>query len=152
VSKRRVPLMEKLEKSLLRTMVLCAVVLAVFQLKSLTDPVDFYLNIMGKLDSPAFKYEEYITGGQSGPGETKTISLYLQSEPHSPVLVQQNDKTLGTIGKGLRVEVEPGTVYLDASHLSYPVTVEIILNEQSYYLELDSNIKSFDLGFKTNSS
>ncbi|HHV63713.1 MAG TPA: hypothetical protein GXX46_01335 [Peptococcaceae bacterium] len=136
-----------MEKNLLRVMVLCAVLLAVFQLKSFTNPVDFYLKVMGDLDSPAFKYEEYISGGKSEKGQGKTISLYLQSEPASPVIVKQNEKNLGTIGRGLTIEAEPGTVYLDASHLAYPVTVEIILNDKSYYLELDRDIKSFEIGF-----
>lgn len=150
---RRFSLMNGLERTLLRAMVFCAVLLAVFQLRSVTDPVDFYLKVAGDFDTPAFKYEQYADDQQiSTSRNSKTISLYFQTEPESSVMVKQNEKTLGIIGKGVTLEVEPGTVYLDATHLVYPVTVQIVLNEKSHHLELNSDMKSFDIQFKANSS
>lgn len=150
---RRSFLINGLEKTLLRAMILCAVLLAVFQLKSVTDPVDFYLKVAGDIDTPAFKYEQYVDDQQITSGRnSRTISLYFQAEPESSVMVKQNEKTLGIIGKGVTLEVQAGTVYLDATHLVYPVSVQIILNEKSHQLELNSDMKSFDIQFKANSS
>lgn len=148
---RRLPFIKGLEKMLLRVMVLSVVLLSVFQLRTITDPVDFYLKVVGDFDTPAFKYEQYVSEDQAG-GNNSLISLDFRTEPESPVVVKQNDKVLGVVGSGITLEVEPGTVLVDASHLSYPVTVQIILNEKNHFLELNSEAKSFDIQLKKNSS
>lgn len=152
-AKRRFSLIDSLEKTLLRAMVFCAVLLAVFQLRSVTDPVDFYLKVAGDFDSPAFKYEQYTDNNQTSPAQnSRKISLYFQAEPESSVIVKQNGKTLGIIGTGVTIEVEPGTVSLDATNLGVPVTVQIVLNEKIHLVELNNEIKSFEIQLKANSS
>ena len=144
-STRRVSFIGRIEKSVIRIMMICAVLLSLFQLKSITDPVEFYFKIAGEIDSPAFKYSQY--GEQN-----KKISLYFSADPEGQVLVKQNDQTIGIIGKGINIEVDSGTVYLDASAVAYPVTVNIIYNGKSYPLELNGNIKSFDIQIKSSGS
>lgn len=135
-------------KALIRVMALGAVLLAVFQFGTITDPVDFYLKIAGDIDYPAFQYE-YLDGSETAAGvSNETIRLQLKAEPSAPVKILQNDKTLGLIGNGITLEVRQGKVTLDASMLSYPVKVEVILNEKSYYIYLKSDIKSFEIHFQ----
>lgn len=148
---RRISLINRLEKLLLRFMVLGVVLLTVFQLRLVTNPVDFYLKVMGDFDSPAFKYEQYIEDNQTQGKDNGLIGLYFQVTPESSVLVKQNEKVIGIIGKGISIEVEPGTVVLDATNIDYPVIVDIVLNEKSHQIELNQESKSFNIQLKNNS-
>jgi hypothetical protein len=153
MSTKRNFFLNSFKKTLLRVMALCAVLLAVFQYRVIIDPVDFYLKVAGDLDSPAFKYEQYLDEKQIKSGQnTGTISLYFNAEPESAVMVKQNEEVIGVIGAGTSIEVEPGTIYLDATHLTHPVTVQIILNEKNYQIELNNDIKRFDIQIKSKSS
>jgi hypothetical protein len=140
--------LNRAEKTLLRAMVLGAVLLTLFQFRTIVDPVDFYLKIAGDIDFPAFKYEEYVNPEQESSAViNKCFVLDFQAKPESPVLVRQNDKVLGIIGNGLSLEVEPGTVYLDATSVDYPVTVFIKFNGEVYQIELNKDEKSFQIFF-----
>jgi len=137
--------LSKTEKTIIRAIIICLVLLTVFQLKSVTDPVEFYLKIAGDIDSPAFKYDQYVQ-------QSNKISVYFSSEPEAPVLVKQNEQILGTIGEGAEIKVESGTVCLDASNVPYPVVVNIICNGKNYSLRLESDKRSFTIELKTNES
>ncbi len=139
----------KAEKVLLRVMVLSAVLLAVFQMKAIIDPVDFYLKIAGDIDTPAFQYDQHSGGAQSGD-QTKHIALTFETEPeNAPVAVYQNDTQLGLISRNKAINVEAGTVTLDAAQISYPVTVRIILNHNTYTINLNGDRQSFEVQFKS---
>ncbi|NLM22022.1 MAG: hypothetical protein GX207_09820 [Peptococcaceae bacterium] len=140
----RSSLLKKIEKVIIRVAIACTVLLALFQLRFITDPVEFYLKIAGDIDTPAFKYSQYVA-------EDKTVTLYFNTNPDSPVLVKQNGEILGVIGQGLEIKVKQGTVDLDASGIPYPVTVDIIYNEKKHSLNLHGNIKSFTLEVKSSS-
>lgn len=142
--------LNRAEKVLLRVMVLGAVLLALYQFRVIVDPVDFYLKIAGDIDSPAFRYEDYINSENEGSTyrsstADKYFTLDFQVKPQSPVLVKQNEQILGIIGNGLSVQVEPGTVYLDATSIDFPVTVFIGFNGETYQLELNGDEKSFQI-------
>jgi len=140
-SRYRSSMLEKIERTVIRLVIACTVLLALFQLRLITDPVDFYLKIAGDIDTPAFKYSQYV--------EDKKITLYFSTNPVSPVLVKQNGQTLGVIGQGLEIKVEQGQVELDASEINYPVTVDIIYNEKMQSLNLHGDVKSFTVKLKT---
>jgi hypothetical protein len=106
-------------------MIFCAILLTVFQLSSITDPVDFYLRMVGDIDSPAFKYSEYA--------DDNRMSLYFRVSPESEILVKQNDKTIGIIHNELRLDVRSGTVTLDGTSAGQPVIVEIVLAEREKF-------------------
>ncbi|MGI5901030.1 MAG: hypothetical protein ACOX7U_00975 [Desulfitobacteriia bacterium] len=142
-SDRRVFRLGRIEKKVLRIIVVGFILLSLFQLKSLTDPVDFYLKVAGDFDTPAFKYSDY---------EERKIDLYFQSQPEGPVLVKQNDRILGVIGPGLEVEVEPGIVFLDATAVDYPLVVDIFYNEKSQRIKLHGEEKSFEVRIKSKDS
>jgi len=137
--------LNRAEKILIRAMVLGAVLLTLFQFRAIVDPVDFYLKIAGDIDSPAFRYEDYVNSEFQGSAVNKHFTLDFQAKPQSPVLVKQNDQILGIIGNGLSLEVEPGTVYLDATNINYPVTVYIKFNGETYQIELNGDEKSFQI-------
>lgn len=144
-SKSRFSFLERLESTLLRVMILGTILLAVFQFNTITDPVDFYLKIASDLDSPAFKYDEYLA--EDNNRKDKLISLDFQAEPVSSVLVKQNNEVIGEIGNGVKLQVEPGTVTLDATQVRHPVTVYVILNQKSHMIELNQDAKSFNIKF-----
>ena len=150
-NKRR-SFLQRVESRIVRIIVLGVVLLAIFQIKSVTNPVDFYLRFGGDIDSPAFKYQYYIDEEfKEGSKSIAPVGLTFITIPeNSPVKVWQQDKLLGVVSKDMKnLEVEPGSVSLDATDISYPVTVEIILNQNRYRLDLDRDIKSFDVQLKS---
>lgn len=146
---RRSSLTGRLEKNLIRGMVICTVILVVFQIFTFTDPVEFYLKIAGDIDSPAFKYDEYVDQNVLKDEQGKTISLNFQVEPESAVVVKQNDKTIGVLSNDINLDVQAGTVYLDATHIPYPVAVDITINNKKHRLQLNGDIKSFNIELKS---
>jgi len=141
-----------LERKLIRVMVICTVLLSIFQITTVTDPVDFYLKIAGDIDSPAFKYDQYVNDNPSIGQQEKTIRLCFSVHPESAVFVLQNEKNIGTIEKDTELDVAPGTVVLDARHIPYPVVVDVVLNEKKHQIELNGDMKSFEITFKSNAS
>ncbi|UWG99035.1 hypothetical protein LPY66_09690 [Dehalobacter sp. DCM] len=119
-------------------MVVLTVLLGLFQLKAFTDPVAFYMKLSGELDTPAFKYND----------QSDTIKLLFRITPEADILLRQNDTDICVITDNKSANVLPGTVFLDATQVDYPVTVEIILNNKSYSIQMDSDIKSFEVNIK----
>ncbi len=149
---RNVSFLQRLEGRIIRIMVLSVVLLAVFQMKSVMNPVDFYLKFSGDIDAPAFKYQYYIDEAFKEDNKSiESIKLTFVTIPeNSPVKVWQNNKLVGIINQdAVNFEIQPGSVYLDATEIAYPVTVEIILNQTRYHLDLDGDSKSFDVQLKS---
>ncbi len=149
---QRVSFLQRLEGRIIRIMVLSVVLLALFQMKSVMDPVDFYLKFSGDIDAPAFKYQYYIDEAFKEDNKNNELVrlIFMTTPENSPVKVWQNDKLVGTISKDREsFELQPGSVSLDATEISYPVTVEIILNQTRYNLDLDGDSKSFDVQLKS---
>lgn len=149
---QRTTFLQRLEGRIIRVMVLGVVLLAVFQMKSVMDPVDFYLKFSGDIDAPAFKYQYYID--EAFKEENKSIEsvklIFVTIPENSPVKVWQNDKLVGIINKDTEsFQIQPGSVSLDATEISYPVTVEIILNQTRYHLDLNGDSKNFDVHLKS---
>lgn len=141
----------KFESRIIRLMVLAALLLAVFQLRVITDPVDFYLRIAGDIESPAFKYENYFDPASQ---DVQTIELTFETYPaDAPVQIWQEETLVGVIDDKLnKFRVKPGQVTLNASEISYPVAVEIVLHRNRYRLELNSNSKTFNVELKAPAS
>lgn len=144
--------LQRLEARVIRIMVLGVVLLAVFQMKAIMNPVDFYLKFSGDIDAPAFKYQYYIDEAfKEDNMRTESVKLTFVTIPeNSPVKVWQNDKLVGIINRETKsFEIQPGSVSLDATEIAYPVTVEIVLNQTRYHLDLDGDSKSFDVHLKS---
>ncbi|QHA00867.1 hypothetical protein [Dehalobacter restrictus] len=139
--RQKVSRFQGFEKTAIRIVAVCTVLLGLYQLKAFTDPVEFYLKFSGEIDAPAFKYSENANSG--------SISLSFEITPDSVVMVRQNDQDIGTIENGKSITVEPGTVVLDATGIPYPVTVNVILNSKTYSIELNGDVKSFDVKLKS---
>lgn len=149
-SERRFSSLNSFERTIIRAMIFCTLLLAVFQLKSVKDPVDFYLAVAGDIDYPAFKYDYYENNGAAKSNEKITLSFKVT--PISEIKVKQNNIIIGTIGSNTSLEVEPGMVSLDATQIPYPVSVDIILNEKKYTIKLDGDIQSFNIEIKSSQS
>lgn len=127
---------QRFERKLIRIMVILTVLLGLFQFRTFADPVAFYLKLSGELDTPAFKYDE---------NQASTIMLTFRISPQAEVVLRQNDTNLGSIADNKSVQVQPGTVYLDATAVPYPVTIDIIHNRQHYSMQLEGDVKSFEV-------
>ena len=144
--------LQRLEGKIIRIMILSFVLLAVFQTTTITDPVDFYLRFSSDIDAPAFKYNYYIDEESSRQAntDTETILLNFETDPeYSPVKIWQHQELVGILSRDINsFQIKPGTVSLDATEISYPVTVEIVLDQNRYRLDLHGDIKSFNLSLQ----
>ena len=141
-------LLQRFEGRIIRIMVLTFVLLAVFQTTTITDPVDFYLRFSGDIDAPAFKYNYYLDEeSRHVSADNETVRLYFETDPNnSPVKIWQQEQLIGIINNDTKsFQIQPGTVSLDGTEILYPVTVEIILDQNRYRIDLNGDIKSFNL-------
>lgn len=113
--------MRRAEQVLIRLMILSSVVLAIIQMGSAKDPVDFYLAMAAKvesppLDIPATDYEA-----------KKTYLLSLKAVPQVSVKVWQNGTLLGDLGQGEKlISVQAGEIVLDGRGAGQPVRVQLL--------------------------
>ena len=108
-----------LERSLIRSMVLAAVLLVLAQigLGLARDPVDFYIAMSQKVEAPLIEVQPATTAVQ-------TLKITLKAIPSAPIRVLQNGKVLGTLNKGeLVIAAQSGTLQLDGT--SYPQSVRV---------------------------
>ena len=120
--------MQHAERRVIRIMVLASVLLVVMQLSVARDPVQFYMSVAGKVESPPLDYSAPAALNGSG----KTMSLTVKASPAAPLRVVQNGKVLGSLDRGVQqVSVQAGKLELDGSSLSAPVRVELNMNNQA---------------------
>ncbi|MHB8124167.1 MAG: hypothetical protein ACYDEJ_00765 [Desulfitobacteriaceae bacterium] len=131
---------QKGERQLIRVIILGSVILVIMQFSLVKDPVQFYLAMAQKVESPSL---ELSTSGQAitqpvspqspvlssvnSSSQTRIWQITLKATPNSPVRVLQNGKDLGTLAKGEQViAVQTGIVQLDASKVKQPVRVQVL--------------------------
>lgn len=120
------------ERGLIRFMVLMSVLLVVAQigLGLARDPIDFYIAMAQKVESPLIEVQP--TSGITTPElegnkvSTQTWSITLKATPAAPIRVLQNGKLLGTLTRGvLEVPAQAGTLQLDGTNSSQIVRVQV---------------------------
>lgn len=120
------------ERGLIRFMVLATVLLVVAQigLGLARDPVDFYLAMAQKVESPPLDVQPtsgIVTPELSGNKTmTPTWNITLKATPAAPVRVLQNGKLLGTLTRGeLEITAQSGTLQFDGTSCSQIVRVQV---------------------------
>ena len=128
--------LNRIEKTLIRLMTIAAVVLAIFQINSAGDPLDFYLKVAGNVEMPALAFSEDLQN-------TGTVEINLIVSPNSPIKIWQNDKVLEVITKeNTEIWVDKGTIFFDARNINYPIRVMVYYNEIREEIFLNNDVKS----------
>lgn len=139
-------LLSRMERSIIRVMVILAVLLGVFQLKAAKDPLDFYFQVTGYVEAPALKFDSELNSVK----ENEYFEVSFDVVPYAPVKVWQDDELLGVIAQNQnKFKLHPGTVILDAREIVYPVYVEFYTRGKKQHLTLNKNIKSIILDVTT---
>ncbi|MFZ3102915.1 MAG: hypothetical protein WA131_06515 [Desulfitobacteriaceae bacterium] len=154
------------ERQLIRVIILGSVILVIMQLSLAKDPVQFYLAMAQKVESPSI---DLNTARQAStlptpqtPAVTTAVSLNsarvwqitLKATPNMPVRVLQNGKVLGNLAKGEQVfALQTGIVQLDATNVKQSVRVQVIKREQllnqpnlNQVFYLDGNVQEIWVG------
>jgi hypothetical protein len=122
------------ERQLIRLIVLGSVILVIMQFSLAKEPVQFYLEMAQKIESPYIELnttEQAVTApatSQTGSSvQTQLYQITLKATPNLPVRVLQNGKELGTLTKGEQVlKVQAGIIQLDAAKVKQPVQVQVL--------------------------
>ncbi len=154
------------ERQLIRVIILGSVILVIMQLSLAKDPVQFYLAMAQKVESPSIDLN--IAGQQStlptpqtpavttavSPNSVRVWQITLKATPNMSVRVLQNGKVLGTLSKGEQVfSVQTGIVQLDASNVKQSVRVQVVKRDQllnqpnpNQVFYLDGNVQEIWVG------
>lgn len=112
--------MLRAEQILIRLMILSSVILAIAQIGSAKDPVDFYLAMAAKVESPPLDIPAVNNAAN------KTYLLSLKAVPLVSVKVWQNGALLGDLSQGEKlISVRAGEIVLDGRGAGQPVRVQI---------------------------
>lgn len=122
------------ERQLIRAIVLASVILVIVQFSLAREPVQFYLAMAQKTESPYIELntsQRAVTlpaSSQTGSSaQTQLYQITLKATSNSPVRVLQNGQELGTLTKGEQVfKVQAGIIQLDASKVKQPVKVQVL--------------------------
>ncbi|WP_407311073.1 hypothetical protein [Desulfosporosinus sp. SB140] len=130
--RRRVSLLEWLwnsvqqgERRVIRVMVLASVILVVMQLSVVRDPLQFYMSVATKVESPPLDLPSLATN------KPDTWQLTLKAVPAAQIRVLQNGKIITTLIKGeQRINAQTGQIQLDGTNVSQAIKVQIIMNNE----------------------
>ena len=111
-------LFQRGERWLIRGLILASVALVVFQLGSAGDPVQLYLAMAEKVESPAIPV---------GSGfDTEQYTVTFRVSPAAPVKLIQNDQIIASLDQDQTVSVSEGLLILDARGIKEKVTVQVL--------------------------
>jgi hypothetical protein len=106
-------------------MVLSATVLVIMQLSVVKDPLQFYIMMASKIETPPLDLPspvETLTAKQA-----QTWQVTLRATPAAPVRVLQNGKLIATLVKGIQaITVQTGQIQLDGKDIPCTVQVQVI--------------------------
>ena len=127
------------ERQLIKVIILGSVILVIMQLSLAKDPVQFYLAMSEKVESPSM---DLNTAEQAStlptlqtpalttavsPNSARVWQIALKATPNMPVLVLQNGKVLGNLAKGEQVfSVQTGMVQFNSTNVKNSVQVQIV--------------------------
>lgn len=124
--------MQRLERRIIRVLVLASVLLVLVQFALFTNPLDFYFKMTAKIEESPLEIPVLAEPRQSW-------QLTLRATPAAPVRILQNGIVLGTLANGEKqITVEAGQIQLDGRGLSQPIQVQVI-DQDSGLLEPRAN-------------
>lgn len=154
------------ERQLIRVIILGTVILVIMQFSLAKDPVQFYLAMAQKVESPSIDLN--IEGQDStlptpqtaalttavSPNSARVWQITLKATPNMPVRVLQNGKVMGNLAKGEQVfSVQTGIIQLDATNVKQSVRVQALKRDQhlsqpnpNQIFYLDGNVQEIWVG------
>lgn len=146
-------ILQRVERGVIRTLILASVLLLLVQmgLGLAKDPVDFYISVAQKIESPSLDIAPVSSAVSPENPSLKTWKVTLKASPAAPVRVLQNGRVLGTLTRGeLEVPVQAGTLQLDGTNVSQIVRVQVIKKDSQLQdprlnqsLIIEHNIQNF---------
>ncbi len=131
------------ERQLIRVIILGSVILVIMQLSLAKDPVQFYLAMSEKVESPSIELNNTgrnitlpasqtpVTSTSVSSNSARVWQITLKATSNLPVRVLQNGKVLGNLAKGEQVfSVQTGIVQFDATNIKNPVQVQILKRDR----------------------
>lgn len=153
-------ILHRVERGVIRIVILASVLLLLVQmgLGLAKDPVDFYISVAQKIESPSLDIAPVSSAvsPEISPDNAlqRTWKVTLKASPAAPVRVVQNGRVLGTLARGeLEVPVQAGILQLDGTNVSQIVRVQVIKKDAQLQdprlnqsLILEHNIQNLRVG------
>lgn len=124
---------ERGERQLIRVLILASVLLVIVQLSLVKDPVQFYLAVAQKVESPSLDItdaspeKQDVPAGPATASQAETWLLTLKTAPAAAVRVWQEGKVIAVLGaEEKQVKVRAGVLQLDARNIDGAVRVQVI--------------------------
>lgn len=114
------------ERRIIRVMVLASILLVVMQLGTTRDPVQFYIAMAEKVESPALDLPP-LTKPTLGESSLNNWNVTLKAIPAAPVRVVQNGTVIATLANGeQQITVQSGQFQLDGVGISQSIQVQVL--------------------------
>lgn len=149
-------ILQRVERGVIRTLILASVLLLLAQmgLGLAKDPVDFYISVAQKIESPSLDIAPVSSAVSPDNTSQKTWKVTLKASPAAPIRVVQNGRVLGTLTRGeLEVPVQAGTLQLDGTNVSQIIRVQVIKKDSQLQdprlnqsLIIEHNIQNLRVG------
>jgi hypothetical protein len=155
-----VSFLKRLERSIIRVLIIASVLLVLVQmgLGLAKDPVDFYISVAQKVEAPSMDLAPVSStvtpDNKLENTSNKTWKLTLKASPAAPVRVLQNGRVLGTLTRGeLEIPVQAGTLQLDGTNTSQIVRVQVVKKDAQLHdprinqsLVIEHNVQNLRVG------
>lgn len=113
------------ERRIIRIMVLASVLLVLMQLATTRDPVQFYIAMAERVESPALDLPPLTQPALAESLNSWNVTLI--AIPAAPVRVLQNGTVIATLGQGKQqITVQSGQFQLDGIGISQLVQVQVL--------------------------
>lgn len=113
------------ERRIIRVMVLASILLVLIQLGTTRDPVQFYIAMAERVESPALDLPPITK-----PALAESINIWnvtLKAIPAAPVRVLQNGTVIANLAKGeQQIVVQSGQFQLDGIGISQRIQVQVL--------------------------
>lgn len=135
---------QRSERRLIRLMVLACVALVLIQMSKARDPVQFYMAIAQKVESPpldvnsnsqwptSVSEQNSSSNLQANKQSKNTWQIILKAQPAANVRVVQNGKSMGNLSKGeLNILVQAGQFQLVGTGVNQAVRIQVINKDRA---------------------
>lgn len=111
----------RLEGWIIRGLILGTLLLVIVQYGMSKDPVEFYLAMAGKVESPAIEVNGYLKDDEP------VYTVRLKAVPAAPVNIVQNGQIIASLGKGeVNIPLSADAFILDGRGVSQAVSIQIV--------------------------
>lgn len=119
----------RVEKMLIRALILASLVLVIAQMGLARNPLDFYLTMAAKVENTPLDVAASALTEQ--PADEQGYMLVLKAVPQAAVRVWQNGQLVGDLSQGtFEAQVLKGQILLDGRTISKTVRVQVVQKDK----------------------